>query len=174
MFPNNRLIAILAFPYSATRSNALRHHFGGEPLKEIKGALKVLSVTADHAMSQPTFLKVADVVNDRLGTPRERKSTTIAALLLGSDAAVDGEYRARNLARITADPFRLGTHFCKSIAIELRGIEWNARISGDGVPAIAEPARTFARTGDLTTDPNRRMRKLLRLRGEQHLIECCV
>ena len=93
-------------------SIALSHHFGGELLKEIKGALKVLSVTADHAMLQPTLLKVTDIVNYRLGTSREHKSTAIATLLLGSDAAVDGENRARNLVRITASPSPLGTHFC--------------------------------------------------------------
>ena|SRR4030095_3164914 len=122
-------------------------------------------------MLQPTFLKAADIINDCLGTARERKSNTIATLLLGSDAAVDGENCARNLARITAGPFGLGTHFCKPIAIGLRRVEGYARIGGDRVPTVAEPTRTFACTGDLTTDPNRRMRKLLRLRGEEQIVE---
>src|SRR4029453_3284927 len=102
MFPNNRLIAILAFPCSATRSNALRHHFGAQMSEQGKSALKIFSLSADHAMLQPAFLKAADIINDCLGTARERKSNTIATLLLGSDAAVDGENCARNLARITA------------------------------------------------------------------------
>jgi hypothetical protein len=46
-----------------------------------------------------------------LSTARKRKSNTITTLLLGSDAAVDGQNCGRNLARITADPLRLGTHF---------------------------------------------------------------
>ena len=68
MFPNNRLIAILAFPIQRSRSNALRHHFGGEPLKEIKGALKVLSVTArSRNVATRPFLKVARCRQRSLG-----------------------------------------------------------------------------------------------------------
>src|SRR5262245_10552986 len=122
-------------------------------------------------MLQPTFLKAADIINDCLGTARERKSNTIVTLLLGSDAAVDGENCARNLARITAGPLRFGTHFCKRVAVELGGVERHPRIGGDRVPAVAEPTRTLACTGDLAPDPNRRRRKLLRLRGEEQIIE---
>ena len=125
-------------------------------------------------MLQPTFLKAADIINDCLGTARERKSNTIATLLLGCDAGVDGENCARNLARITAGALRLGTHFCKPIAIGLRRVERYARIGGDWVPTVAEPTRTFTCAGDLTTDPNRRMRKLLRLRGEEQIVESRV
>jgi hypothetical protein len=125
-------------------------------------------------MLQSTLLEVADIVNYRLGTPREHKSTTIATLLLGSYAAVDGENCACNLFGITASSFRLGTHFGKPIAIELRGVERYARLGGNRIPAVAEPTRTSACISDFTTNPNRRMRELLRSWGEEHLIECCV
>jgi hypothetical protein len=122
MFPNNRLIVILASPYSAILSVALRHHFGGELPEKLKSALKILSITADHAMLQPTLLKVADIVNDRFDTSRERESAAFATFLLGSDTAVNGENCAHNLTRIATGPFRLGTHFRKRVAIKLWSI----------------------------------------------------
>jgi hypothetical protein len=145
MFPNNRLIAILAFPCSATRSNALRHHLGGESPEKLKSALKILSITADHAMLQPTLLKVADIVNDRLDTSRERESAAFATLLLGSDTAVNGENCAHNLTRIAKGPCRLGTHFHKRVAIKLRSIEGMRGLAATGYqPLPSRPARLRA------------------------------
>jgi hypothetical protein len=82
MFPNNRLIVILASPCSAILSVALRHHFGGELLEKLKSALQILSITADHAMLQPTLLKVADIVNDRLDTSASRPSRPCCSVLM--------------------------------------------------------------------------------------------
>src|SRR5262245_38942700 len=143
---------------SASFQSHFRHHFGGELLDKLKSALKILSITADHAMLQPTLLKVADIVNDRLDTSRERESPAFATLLLDSDTAVNGENCAHNLTRIATGPFRLGTHFRTRVAIKLRSIEGNARIGSDGVPAIAEATRAPTRTLDLSPKPNWRMR----------------
>ena len=127
-------------------------------LEKLKSALQILSITADHAMLQPTLLKVADIVNDRLDTSRERESAAFATLLLGSDTPVNRENCAHNLTRIATGPFRLGTHFRRRVAIKLRSAEGNARIGSDGVPPIAEPTRAPTRTLDLSPDPNWRMR----------------
>ena len=63
--------------------------------EKLKSALKILSIT-DHAMLQPTLLKVADFVDDRLDTSRERESAAFATLLLDYDTAENGENCAHN------------------------------------------------------------------------------
>src|SRR5262249_19061065 len=133
----------LPFPHSF--HSHFRHHYESKLLNNQKNALKIFPTTADHAMLQPTLLKVADIVNDRLDTSRERESPAFATLLLDSDTAVNGENCAHNLTRIATGPFLLGTHFRKRVAIKLRSIEAMRGLAATGYqPLPSRPARLRA------------------------------
>jgi hypothetical protein len=141
-------------------SAELGRHLGGELLKQVEGAIQVMTVTTNQKMLQSLLAITADVINDRLRAAGECQSSTIAAFLLLSNAAGDGEERARDLARISAGSLGRSMNLSKRAGVKRWCVEREARIDGKRVPAVTEAACTHTRTLGFSADPNRCVRFL--------------
>src|SRR5262245_12139893 len=133
-----------------------------------------MTVTTNEKVLQSLLAITADVIDDRLRAARERQSSTMAAFLLLSNAAGDGEERARDLARISAGALGLSMNLFERAGVKRWCVERDARIDCERVPAVAEAACTHTRTLGFSADPDRCVRLLYCLRSEQQSIKSRV